>query len=110
MLWEGAAVAGLEFFQPLAPVATQRLISGYALTEQKSFDTIDVSHSLGDERFALAAEVAAVFLVGTVPYLRLHRIAAIVGELSCALRGGCGSRDLTFWGVEATLVARAPAA
>ena len=31
MLREGAAVAGLEFFQPLAPVAAQRLISGYAL-------------------------------------------------------------------------------
>src|SRR4249920_3690921 len=30
---EGAAVAGLEFFQPLAPVAAQRLISGYALAE-----------------------------------------------------------------------------
>jgi hypothetical protein len=28
---EGAAVAGLEFFQSLAPVAAQRLISGYAL-------------------------------------------------------------------------------
>jgi len=34
MLREGAAVAGLEFFQPLAPVAAQRLISGYALAEQ----------------------------------------------------------------------------
>src|SRR4029077_7386520 len=33
MLREGAAVAGLEFFQPLAPVAAQRLISGYALAE-----------------------------------------------------------------------------
>src|SRR6516162_10766013 len=86
MLWEGAAVAGLEFFQPLAPVATQRLISGYALTEQKSFDTIDVSHSLGDERFALAAEVAAVFLVGSgrllgarrsAPYCSARRSAAV---------------------------------
>src|SRR5215471_10178359 len=47
MLREGAAVAGLELVQPLAPVAAQRLISGYALAEQKSFDTIDVSHSLG---------------------------------------------------------------
>ena len=28
---KGAAVAGLEFFKPLAPVAAQRLISGYAL-------------------------------------------------------------------------------
>jgi hypothetical protein len=28
-----AAVTGLEFFQPLAPVAAQRLISGYALAE-----------------------------------------------------------------------------
>src|SRR6516164_7033906 len=82
MLWEGAAVAGLEFFQPLAPVATQRLISGYALTEQKSFDTIDVSHSLGDERFALAAEVAAVFLVGSghVDHCTDPRFAALVGE------------------------------
>ena len=33
MLRQGAAVAGLEFFQPLAPVASQRLISGYALAE-----------------------------------------------------------------------------
>src|SRR5262245_35062273 len=33
MLREGAAVAGLEFFQPLATVAAQRLISGYALAE-----------------------------------------------------------------------------
>ena len=33
MLREGAAVAGLEFFQPLAPVAVQGLISGYALAE-----------------------------------------------------------------------------
>jgi hypothetical protein len=29
MLREGAAVAGLEFFQPLAPVAAQRLILFY---------------------------------------------------------------------------------
>jgi len=33
MLREGAAVAGLEFFQPLAPDTAQRLISGYALAE-----------------------------------------------------------------------------
>ena len=33
MLTEGAAVTGLEFFQPLASVAAQRLISGYALAE-----------------------------------------------------------------------------
>ena len=33
MLREGAADAGLEFFQPLAPVAAQRLISGDALAE-----------------------------------------------------------------------------
>jgi hypothetical protein len=33
MLREGAAVAGLEFFQPLAPAAAQRLTSGYALAE-----------------------------------------------------------------------------
>src|SRR6516225_4578745 len=66
----------------LAPVATQRLISGYALTEQKSFDTIDVSHSLGDERFALAAEVAAVFLVGSgrLDHCTDPRFAALVGE------------------------------
>ena len=36
MLREGAAVAGLEFFQPLAPVAAQRLISGYALIAPRS--------------------------------------------------------------------------
>jgi hypothetical protein len=30
---EGTAVAGLQFFQPLAPVASRRLISGYALAE-----------------------------------------------------------------------------
>ena len=30
---EGTAVAGFEFFQPLAPVASQRLVSGYALAE-----------------------------------------------------------------------------
>ena len=30
---EGTAIAGSEFFQPLAPVAAQRLISGYALAE-----------------------------------------------------------------------------
>jgi hypothetical protein len=33
MLREGTAVTGLEFFQPLASVAAQRLISGYALAE-----------------------------------------------------------------------------
>jgi hypothetical protein len=33
MLRKGAAFAGLEFFQPLAPVAAHRLISGYALAE-----------------------------------------------------------------------------
>jgi hypothetical protein len=33
MLREGAVVAGLEFLQPLPPVAAQRLISGYALAE-----------------------------------------------------------------------------
>ena len=47
MLREGAAVAGLELVQPLAPVAVQRLISGYAVAEQKSCETIDVSHALG---------------------------------------------------------------
>ena len=36
MLREGAAVAGLQFFQPLAPVAAQRLISGYFLDTRKS--------------------------------------------------------------------------
>ena len=33
MLREGTAVAGLEFVQPLAPVAAQGLLSGYALAE-----------------------------------------------------------------------------
>ena len=33
MLGQGTAIAGLEFFQPLAPVAAQRLVSGDALAE-----------------------------------------------------------------------------
>ena len=33
MLGQRTAIAGLEFFQPLASVAAQRLVSGYPLAE-----------------------------------------------------------------------------
>ena len=33
MLGQETAIAGLEFFQPLVPVAAERLVSGYPLAE-----------------------------------------------------------------------------
>ena len=57
------AVAGPERLQLLAPVATQRLVAGYALAEQKPFDAVDVSHALIRQDLALARETTAVFFL-----------------------------------------------
>jgi hypothetical protein len=42
MLRQGTAVARLELVEPSPTVATQRLVAGYALREQQSFDPVDM--------------------------------------------------------------------
>jgi hypothetical protein len=63
MRGQGPAVAGLKRIQPLPPIATQRLVAGYALGEKQSFDAIHVLDPLGDQHFALAAEAAPIFFL-----------------------------------------------
>src|SRR5215213_8704804 len=60
---QGAAVAGRQLFQPLAPVTMQGLVVGDALGEQQPLDPVDVLHPLCHQRLALAAEPAPVLLL-----------------------------------------------
>ena len=61
---QGAAIARLQFFQPRPAVTLQRLIITDALGEEQPLDPVDVFHSLANERLALPADPAAVFLFG----------------------------------------------
>src|SRR5207237_8179987 len=53
MLRPGAAVARLELVEPSPAVATQRLVAGYALREQQSFDPVDMQDALFNQGLAL---------------------------------------------------------
>jgi hypothetical protein len=46
MIRQRATIAGLELFQPLPPVAAQRLVSGNPLAEQQPLDEVDVLNPL----------------------------------------------------------------
>src|SRR6202011_6208720 len=48
--------------EPLASIATQRLVAGDTLGEQQSFDPVDVLDPLDCQRLALTAKTAAVFV------------------------------------------------
>src|SRR5205823_13878375 len=76
------AVARLELVEPSPVVATQRLVAGYALREQQSFDPVDMQDALFNQGLALAAKPAAVlFLNGRRLDHRTHpRFAALVGQ------------------------------
>ena len=58
------AIARLQFVKSLAPVAAKRLVIGYALGEQQSFDPVNVLDPLGGQRLALTAKPAIVFVFG----------------------------------------------
>ena len=76
------AIARLQLVEPFPPIAAQRLVAGYALGEQQSFDAIDVLDPLGDQHLALAAEAAAVFFLGRrrLDHRAHPRFAALVGQ------------------------------
>ena len=52
---ERTAIARLQLAEPLASIATQRLVAGDTLGEQQSFDPVDVLDPLDCQRLALAA-------------------------------------------------------
>ena len=52
---QGTAIARLQLAEPLASIATQRLVAGDTLGEQQSFDPVDVLDPLDCQRLALAA-------------------------------------------------------
>ena len=57
------AVARAQFLEPLASVASYRLIAGNALPEEQALDPVDVSGPLGDQHLALAVDPAPVFVL-----------------------------------------------
>ena len=64
MLRQPPAIAGPQFFQPLAPVTALRLVAGDVLTEEQSFDAVDVKCSFTDQRLALAANTTPILIFG----------------------------------------------
>ncbi len=82
MLGQRTPIPRPQFVQSSLPIAMQRLVSGYALAEQQTFDAIDVLDPLGDQNLALAAKPTAVL------FLRCRRFdhgahpgfAALVGQ------------------------------
>jgi hypothetical protein len=57
---ERSVIACPKFFQTFTTIAVQRLIVPDALAEEQSPDTIDMQNPLGDQRFALSAQAAAI--------------------------------------------------
>src|ERR1700730_9242331 len=64
MLWQETAIARPQLVEPLPSIAAKRLVAGYTLAEQQSFDAIDVLDPLGDQDLALATKSAAVLFLG----------------------------------------------
>jgi hypothetical protein len=64
MLGQATAIASLKRLQPRSPVAMQRLIPGYALREEQSFDAVDMLDPFHDQHLALTADPASVFIFG----------------------------------------------
>src|SRR5208283_2030798 len=60
--WQATAIASLKRIQPRPPIATQRLIPGCALSEEQSFDPVDVLDPFHDQDLSLTANPAAVFI------------------------------------------------
>src|SRR5580704_3946500 len=52
MLRQWATIPGLELFQSRPPISAQRLIAGYPLREQQSFEAIYVFDLFGDQHLA----------------------------------------------------------
>ena len=77
-----AAIARLQLVKPLPPIATQRLVAGYALGEQQSFDPVDMLDPFVDQHLALAAETAAVLFFGRwrLDHRAHPRFAALVRQ------------------------------
>src|SRR3984893_5677852 len=67
MLWKERAIARPKLVEPLPSIAAKRLVAGYTLAEQQSFDAIDVLDPLGDQDLALATKSAAVLFLGCWP-------------------------------------------
>ena len=59
---QGTAIARLQLAEPLASIATQRLVAGDTLGEQQSFDPVDVLDPLDCQSLALTTKTAAVFV------------------------------------------------
>src|ERR1700738_632647 len=64
MLWQETAIARPQLVEPLPSIAAKRLVAGYTLAEQQSFDAIDVLDPLGDQDLALATKSAGVLFLG----------------------------------------------
>src|SRR6202030_4668290 len=82
MLWQETAIARPQLVEPLPSIAAKRLVAGYTLAEQQSFDAIDVLDPLGDQDLALAAKSAAVLFLGCWRFdHRAHpRLAALIRQ------------------------------
>ena len=75
---QGTAVARRQLVEPLAPIATGNVVTGDALGKQQSLDAIDVLDPLGDQHFALAAEVVSIFFLWRGAPSRTPRFAALI--------------------------------
>src|SRR5262249_9232089 len=60
-----SALAGPQLLKPLAPVAAQRLVAGYALAEQQTLDAVDVAYALVRQCLALMRRRSSSSGVGT---------------------------------------------
>ena len=82
MFWQGAAIARPQLVEPLASIAAQRLVAGYSLAEEQSFDPVDVLDSFVGQYLALAAETAVVLFFGCRRFdHRAHpRFAALIRQ------------------------------
>ena len=79
---QGTAIARPQFVKQSPTIATQRLISGYALGEQQAFDAIYVLNPLSDQDLALAAKPTAVLFLGSprFDHRAYPRFAALIRQ------------------------------
>ncbi|NRQ15268.1 hypothetical protein BHMPCIPO_02516 [Ensifer sesbaniae] len=61
---ENAAISRLKLFQALAAIAMHGFVALNALAQEQSFDAVDVENPLGDQRFTLSANPAAILFFG----------------------------------------------
>ena len=65
MFLQGTTIARPQLVEPLPSIAAQRLVPGYALGEQQSFDPVHMQDPFVGQYLALTAKSAAVLFLGS---------------------------------------------